>query len=198
MSNRQLMNMAQTVAMTASARKSDYTRHKCFVSYHIDDIDEVTKFLDVYGSEFIPRSVGLTDEDDFVNSTDDEYIKQRIREVYLSDSTVTIVLLGKCTWTRKFVDWEISSSLRNDTVNKRSGLLVIPLPSMNNTANLPTRVADNWVKDDGNASYALYLSYPSTTSSLRKYIDDAFLARTEKANNVNNSADLKQYNDVCL
>lgn len=134
-------------AETASARKSDSTRHKRFISYHVDDMDEVESFLDKFGSEFIPRSVGVTSEDDFVDSDDDEYIKRKIREGYLTDSTVTIVLLGKCTWSRKFVDWEISSSLRNDTSNKRSGLLAYPLPSMNNSARLSDRLKDNWITD---------------------------------------------------
>ena len=96
MSSKNLMRQAQRVAEAASARKIDHTRHKCFVSYHVNDIDEVETFLDDFGTEFIPRSVGVTIEDDFVDSTDDDYIKTRIRELYLSDSTVTIVLLGTC------------------------------------------------------------------------------------------------------
>lgn len=183
MSNKDLMLRVQRVAEAASLRKSDSTRHKCFVSYHVADVDEVTQFLDDFGTEFIPRSVGVTEEDDFVDSTDTEYIKRRIREKYLADSTVTIVLLGQCTWGRKFVDWEISSSLRNDTVNKRSGLLVMPLPSMNNSATLSDRIKDNWVKDKPEDSYASYLAYPSSASSLRTKIDEAFLARTTKADN---------------
>lgn len=196
-SSKDLMVRAQRVAEAASLRKSDATRHKCFVSYHVADLDEVTTFLDNYGAEFIPRSVGVTDEDDFVDSDDQDYIKRRIREEYLTDSTVTIVLLGKCTWARKFVDWEISSSLRDDSVNKRSGLLVMPLPSMNNSATLSARIKDNWVKDKPEESYASYVSYPSTATSLRSNIDSAFLARTTKADNIDNSRGLLQSNGTC-
>lgn len=57
------------------------------------------------------------------------YIMQQIRENYLSDSTVTIVLIGKETWKRKYVDWEISASIRNTQKNPRSGLIGILLPS---------------------------------------------------------------------
>lgn len=197
MSTRELMLKAQRVAESAAARKVDSTRHKCFVSYHVDDIDEVTTFLDDFGSEFIARSVGVTVEDDFVDSDDDDYIKRRIREKYLTDSTVTIVLLGKCTWSRKFVDWEISSSLRNDAANKRSGLLAIPLPSMDNSARLPDRVKDNWVKDDEDASYALYRSYPTSTTKVRNAIQDAFDARDTKGDKVNNIRPLRQKNAAC-
>src|SRR5438874_6156605 len=104
MSSKDLMFRVQRVAEAAAARKTDATRHKCFVSYHVDDITEVEAFLDDFGTEFIPRSVGVTVEDDFVDSTDEDYIKRRIRELYLTDSTVAIVLLGGCTWARKFVD----------------------------------------------------------------------------------------------
>ena len=98
MTRTQTMTRLQLVAETASARKAaDSTRHKCFISYHVDDMDEVESFLDTLGSEFIPRSVGVTQEDDFVDRVNDDYIKRTIREKYLTDSTVTIVLLGRCT-----------------------------------------------------------------------------------------------------
>ena len=184
----------QLLAERASQKSSDATRHKCFISYHVDDLADVQKFVTDFGSEFIPRSVGVTEDDDFVNSTDPEYIKRRIREKYLSDSTVTIVLLGKGTWGRKFVDWEISSSLRNDIVNKRSGLLVMPLPSMNNSARLPERVKDNWVADDQARSYAYYASYPYSASDLRAKIEVAFEARSSKSSLVDNSRALRQRN----
>ncbi|WP_175442423.1 TIR domain-containing protein [Humibacillus sp. DSM 29435] len=197
MSNRDLMLRVQRVAEAASLRRSDSTRHKCFVSYHVADVDEVTKFLDDFGTEFIPRSVGVTEEDDFVDSADTEYIKRRIRERYLTDSTVTVVLVGRCTWSRKFVDWEISSSLRHDSLNKRSGLLVMPLTSMNNTARLSDRIRDNWFKADPKESYAAYKAYPSSASCLRLAIDEAFLARTGKADKVDNSRSLRLANATC-
>lgn len=187
----------QRVAESAAARKVDATRHKCFVSYHADDMPEVETFIDDFGSEFIARSVGVTVEDDFVDSDDEDYIKRRIREEYLTDSTVTVVLLGKCTWSRMFVDWETSSSLRNDANNKRSGLLVYPLPSMNNSATLPDRVKDNWVEGDLASSYSRYLSYPTSASSVRSSIENAFNDRTAKADLVDNSRALKKANSSC-
>lgn len=185
---------AQRIADQAMMRKSDSTRHKCFVSYHVADLQEVEAFLDTFGEEFIPRTIGVTDEDDFINSNDDDYIKSRIREEYLSDSTVTIVLLGEGTWGRKYVDWEISATLRDDSVNKRSGLLVMPLPSKGNSAHLPDRVKDNWVQGDSDNSYALYYTCPTSKATLRDYIEEAFNSRTTKAHLVNNSRALRQRN----
>lgn len=186
--------MLQLSAERASAKSSDSTRHKCFISYHVADLEEVQTFVTDFGSEFIPRSVGVTEEDDFVDSTNTEYIKRRIREKYLSDSTVTILLLGEGTWGRKFVDWEISSSLRNDPVNGRNGLLVIPLPSMNNSATLPARVKDNFVSGDPESSYASYVSYPHSKTRLRSNIETAFQARGSKGALVDNSRALRQRN----
>lgn len=190
------MEEVQKIALAASARKSDSTRHKCFISYHVDDLDEVKIFVDNFGEEFIPVTVGVTDEDDFIDSTNEDYIKGKIREKYLSNSTVTIVLLGEKTYGRKYVDWEVSSSLRNDTVNRRNGLLVLTLPSMNGIATLPDRVKDNWTQGESDKSYALYYRTPELANKqvLRDYIEDAFQARTLKANLVDNSRPLKQRN----
>ncbi len=189
-----LMQQVQAAAVQASQRKYDITRHKCFVSYHVADLEEVKAFVDAFGEEFIPRTVGVTDEDDFIDSTDEDYIKSKIRSVYLSESTVTIVLLGKLTHGRKYVDWEISATLRNDTVNKRSGLLVIPLPSMRNNAILPQRVRDNWVNGRSELSYANYQSYPTSKAQLKSYIGNSYLARTTKSHLVDNSRPLRQRN----
>jgi hypothetical protein len=196
-SSKLLMRQAQVIAERASFRKRDETRHKCFIAYHVADIIQVESFLDTFGEDFIPKSIGVTDEDDFIDSDNEDYVKKRIREDYLSDSTVTIVLLGECTWARKFIDWEISASLRDDPVNKRSGLLVYPLPSMNNKARLPERVRENHVNGVSVDSYAFYYVYPISKSVLRNQIEEAFQARTGKADKVNNSRRLMGSNDNC-
>ena len=54
---------------------------------------------------------------------------RRIRDDYLSDSTVTVVLIGEDTWRRKHVDWEIAASIRDTEANERSGLVGILLPT---------------------------------------------------------------------
>ena len=52
-----------------------------------------------------------------------------IRDKYLRDSTVTILLVGIETKGRKHVDWELYSSMIDGSVNKKSGVLVVNLPS---------------------------------------------------------------------
>jgi MTH538 TIR-like domain (DUF1863) len=172
-------------------------RHKCFVSYHHEDEDEVKVFLENYESIFIPRVLGVSDEDDFIDSKDTDYIMGQIREKYLTDSTVTIVLVGKCTWARRYVDWEVYSTLRNDKSNKRSGLVAIDLPSIEADASskkLPLRVGDNVNDDKG---YARWWKYPSTSDGLTEMIDEAFDARTIKANLIVNTRDRKLNNLQC-
>ncbi len=104
-------------------------KHKIFISYHHDNDQAYEKALlesnELYDI-FIDASVDTGDIDD---NLDDETIRQKIRDEYLKDSTVTIVLVGLQTKYRKHVDWEIYSSMYNGKVNKQSGILVINLPS---------------------------------------------------------------------
>lgn len=174
----------------------DPTRRRCFVSYHGADIDVATQFIADFGQVFIPTVLGVTEDDDFVDSDDDDYVKRRIREEHLSTTTVTIVILGRCTWSRRFVDWEIASSLRDDPTNKRSGLLALTLPG-ETTARLPDRVLDNWVRGKVDESYAEFEVYPTTAAILRNAIEAAFAARTSKADLVDNSRTLRKLNSVC-
>ena len=74
-------------------------RHKCFISYHHDDQEEVDEFVATFDDErkvFIARGIGLQMEQDIIDSTDTE-CNEAHKELYLKDSTVTIVLMGKCT-----------------------------------------------------------------------------------------------------
>lgn len=75
--------------------------HKCFISYHHDDQDEVDKFITTFDHEknvFIACGLGLGMAQDIIDSKDTDYVMKRIRELYLKDSTVTMVPMGKCTW----------------------------------------------------------------------------------------------------
>ena len=156
-------------------------KHRCFVSYNKDNSIAVKNFVEEFSDVFTAMTVGITDEDDFINSEDREYVMRRIREKYLSNTTVTIVLIGECTKARKYVDWEIASSLRNDPINGRSGLLGINMKSVGNRALAPPRLNDNYDKEDKARSYALYQTYPSTAQTLRNAIQTAFDQRKTHA-----------------
>ena len=107
----------------------DMVRHKVFISYHHandqwakDRLIELNEQYDI----FIDCSV---DTGDVPDTWDDQHIRTEIRDNYLRDSTVTIVLVGVETRNRKHIDWELYSSMFDGQVNKKSGIVVIMLPS---------------------------------------------------------------------
>ena len=101
-------------------------RHKVFVSFHHDDQKYKDWFVTVMKGDIVDKSVEDGDIDDRIKV---ETIRQKIRDDFIADATVTIVLIGPCTWQRKHVDWEIGSSLRDTKLNSRCGLLGILLPN---------------------------------------------------------------------
>ena len=107
-------------------------RHKVFISYHHESDQWYKEELIRMGKEhavFIDKSVG---DGDISEDILDEQIRLRIRDDYLRDSTVTIVLFGTETKKRKHVDWEIYSSMYNGKINKQSGVLVVNLRTIDN------------------------------------------------------------------
>lgn len=104
-------------------------RHKVFISYHhANDQRYKDHLLALNGihNVFIDKSVDTGDIDDGLPN---ESIRRIIRDNYLRDSSVTILLVGLQTWGRKHIDWELYSSMYDGAVNKKSGILVVTLPS---------------------------------------------------------------------
>ena len=111
--------------------------HKVFISYHHHNDQRYKEELVRFGesfSIFLDQSVGA---DDIPDHWTDEQIRRAIRDQYLRDSTVTIVLVGSETRRRKHVDWEVYSSMYDGSVNKRSGIVVVNLPGTSNYFNAP-------------------------------------------------------------
>ena len=105
-----------------------YNIHKVFISYHHTNDQAYREALMQLNRDydlFIDLSVDTGDIDE---NLDDQAIRQIIRDDYLRDSVVTIVLVGIETKNRKHIDWEIYSSMINGKINKRSGILVVNLP----------------------------------------------------------------------
>lgn len=174
------------------------TRRKCFVSYHHDDESEVQDFIEEFDRDhnvFIARGIGASMPGDIINSTRADYIKSQIRAKYLRDTTVTVVMIGKCTWARRFVDWEIAASLRNTPTATRSGLLAITLPSVSSTGrSVPARLGDNLADEDG---YARWWKYPTSSEGLATMIETAYEYRSSRRNLVDNSRPLRSFNSSC-
>ncbi|MCY3952603.1 MAG: TIR domain-containing protein [bacterium] len=184
--------LMQRLADLISTSRVDPTRLTCFVCYHDADFSDVESFIRQYGTEFVPRCIGVSEKDGFVGSLDDHYIMSRVREEILGDSTVTLLLLGRETWHQRFVDWELAASLHETPVRSRNGILALPLPSMGNRAVLPDRIRDNHFGADSERSPVIYASYPATRESLRTMLDRADKSRVDEARTVDNRRPLRR------
>ena len=154
-------------------------RHRVFISYYHEDQAYKDWFVRMMGDDIVDESVEDGDIDD--DNLNTETIRQYIRDGFIRDATVTLVLIGPCTWQRKHVDWEIGSSLRATRLNSRCGLLGILLPKHPNAGaaryslNLvPPRVADNI---GGNDPYAVIYNWSSNANEIRNWIHQAFSGR---------------------
>lgn len=87
--------------------------HKTFLSYHhANEQDLKDEIIAKWGGEsFVDKSVS---DGDINTEISDDHIMRTIREDYLSDTTVTIVLIGEETAERPFVNSEIQASLWGD------------------------------------------------------------------------------------
>ena len=130
-------------------------KHKVFISYHHandqwykEELIRLNGFHDL----FVDGSVNTGDINDELPS---DSIRRIIRDSYLADSTVTILLAGKDVSKRKHIDWELKSNMIDGTINKKSGILVI---------NLPTSGYNNFKVSHGNEKTVLYDESISWTS----------------------------------
>jgi hypothetical protein len=158
--------------------------HRVFVSYH-HELDESYKniFELRFGNRFgaiIPGSVQVGDIDPNLPT---ETIRQKIRDEYLRDTSVTVVLVGAMTWQRKHIDWEIASSVRETAANPRSGLVGIVLPAYYdhhfgrrsgkyNPRTIPPRLHDNI-----EAGFASLHSWSEDAAEVQEWIHQAYLRK---------------------
>ena len=157
-------------------------RHKVFISFHHQDQEYKDLFVRMMGDDIVDRSVEDGDIED-LNNIKTETVRQEIRDEFIADATVTVVLIGPCTWQRKHVDWEIGSGLRDTKKNSRCGLMGILLPNhpdfgtrKYNPQFIPPRLADN---ANGEDPYAFIYDWPGqkATDKIRKWIHEAFERR---------------------
>lgn len=117
-------------------------KHKCYISYKFEDERYRNKIVDKFGdTHFIDKS-----QQEEIDSDDPDYIMQKIRELYLKDSSVTIFLIGTRSHenyqeykdalmgydSQIIIRREITASLYNGNGNTRNGLLGVVLPEMEN------------------------------------------------------------------
>ena len=150
------------------------SRHRVFISHHDEDREYKKRFLQMMEGLVIDVSVDEDDIDDDGLAT--ETIRREIRDGYVRQASVTIVLIGPCTWQRMHVDSEIHSSIRHTDYNQRCGLLGIYLPEHPDYGPkryreklMPAKLADN-VK--GGDPYALLYDWPRKRTGRRFDVQD--------------------------
>ena len=106
-------------------------KHKVFISFKTEDKEYKKYIQENLDVDMIDKSLN-----ERIDSDDEDYIMRKIRKDYLSDSTVTILLIGANSaenkgWKeQKYIKRELQASLYNGKNNTRSGILGIVLPSM--------------------------------------------------------------------
>lgn len=191
-------------------------KRNVFISSFHGDRAEVDNFIFRWATlekVFTPKALCTFDNDDFINSTNPDYIMSEIRRKYIGDASITIVLVGKCIHSRRYVDWEIKASLRQGQ-SLPNGLLGYILPSampsatsLNGTAldwtqrawpRVPERLGANWNYYQPQNSYARYQTMPDSAEGLRQGIENAFWDRTNRANLIKNESEMMKYNGKCI
>ena len=157
-------------------------RHKVFVSYHHENDQGYRNrferlFTNVYNI-MDSRSVRLGD---IPNGLDTDEVARRIRDEHLRDATVTVVLIGRDTWRRKHIDWEIAATVRGTEFNPRSGLIGIFLPTHPSYGDegyneyiTPPRLHYNV-----ECGFAEAYDWSESPTTVAGWIDEAFRGRNE-------------------
>lgn len=107
------------------------TKHKCFISFKTENTSYKNYIQYNLNVDMIDKSLNEP-----INSDDEDYIMRKIREDYLSDSTVTICLIGKHSAendpneNQTYIKRELQASLYNGANNTRNGILGVVLPEM--------------------------------------------------------------------
>ena len=160
-------------------------RHNVFITYHHDhDQQAKNRFVRIMGDNIVDMSVDIGDIAETNQPT--EATLQRIREDYISQASVTVALIGPCTWQRKYVDWEIGASLRETRTKYRCGLLGILLPGhpdfereQYRSQLIPPRLASNCV---GDRPFSSIYDWSGDPLEIRGWIHRAFLRRRRHPN----------------
>jgi hypothetical protein len=105
--------------------------HRVFISHKREDKSYKNYIQNNLGVDMIDKSLN-----EAIDSDNEDYVMQKIREDYLSDSTVTIFLIGAHSSEYEgekeqvYIKRELQASLYNGKSNSRNGILGIVLPDM--------------------------------------------------------------------
>lgn len=158
----------------------------CFLSYHHDDDQQFTHELRDRIRRMRVSDYSLKED---ISHLDEDLIYRLVREK-MRRCSVTVVLIGARTGHRKWVDWEMWSSLRsyrNTREPHRSfrpnGLLGIYLPTKRHS--IPPRLQDNL-----ESGYATCIEWKEVPRHLEKAVNLAYDHRFSRAEFIVNNRPL--------
>jgi hypothetical protein len=157
---------------------------KAYVSYHHDgDQRNRDRFDALFADRHDVVVLGggpLEEEEEFAEDLKPDAVRQKIRENFLRDSAVTVVLVGASTWKRKHVDWEIGASVRHTQKHPRSGLLGILLPSylIANKGRQEPHTMPPRLHDNVECKFAQVHEWSDDASEVKLWLDRAFQDRS--------------------
>lgn len=109
-------------------------RHKVFISYyHYDDQYYKNELLRLnnYYNFFDDYSVHENEIND--DNLSSESIRRIIRDDWMQNATVLLLLCGQNTKKRKHIDWEIHTAMYDSRTNPQMGIVVVNLPTISQT-----------------------------------------------------------------
>lgn len=156
---------------------------RVFVSYHHEnDQDGYNRFTRLFANAY--DIVTDSSLDRRIDSDDAEYVERRIRENYIKGTSLTVVLCGRETWKRRYVDWEICA-----TLYLKHALLGICLPShipnQNGNYSVPSRLHQNI-----ESGYAAWTGWTDNPTAFASAMNQARLKASQTSMIVNSAKKL--------
>lgn len=175
--------MAGESAPTSGHRQE--IKPRLFISCSQKDQPYRKRLKDLFGGLFeidsLPQSAAAGEDSN-------AYVERLIQGNHITVITVVIVLVGKDTWGRKQVDWEIAAALTKKA-DGYSGLMGLCLPTHPafrsieyKTEIVPYRLVDN-IK----TGYARLYDWTESEGDMRVWIKEAFQARINRTEMISNS-----------
>jgi len=154
--------------------------HRCFISFKKEDEYYKKEILDKLGEERI-KGKAL---DRWIDSEDIEYVMQVIRAEYLSNTSVTLYLIGEHSSENEgldekgynkqnFIIRELKATLYDREGSRRSGLLGIVLPNMTSKIYGSSYYCSMC---DSNHNYV----YINDATTIREFHENFYLASMKK------------------
>jgi hypothetical protein len=145
-------------------------KRKVFVSYHHSG-DQAYYYAFVQAFSGLYEVFQDKSLDRPYDSTNTDYVRWQIRQNDITGSSCTIVLCGRETPNRKYVDWEIKA-----TLDKEHGLIGVALPTVQRAANgaaiVPDRLHHNVV-----SGYAVWVTWEALSAEFLKSAIEASAQR---------------------